>query len=195
MPAGVKYDLNAGEKLSEFCRVETIYRLTGGFNLVIDNLEAGSKIPPMTPLAIDFATRKATVVKNVQVVEDATATDTEIKIKKGSQAYIGMILGTGTKGAAISSIDKSSPNYDVLTIAAAFGEAVKKGDALFEASAAGGTTVKNKANFLNYAWTKVEPGAAVDAIGQVFEIRESRLVTPISDKDRATLKGFFIFVP
>lgn len=193
MAAGFKYDLTPKESLPEFCRFETVYRLSGGFNLVLDNLEKGAKIPPMTPLAVDFTTRKATVVKNVKVVEDAAADATEIKVAKNSFAYVGMFLGTGAKGATVSAIDKSKPDYDVLTLAAAFDAAVKKDTVLFEASAAGGTTVKNKANFLNYAWTKVEDGAAVDAIGQAFEIRESKLIVPISDKDKATLEGFFIF--
>jgi hypothetical protein len=193
MPAGWKYDLNSKETLHEFCRFETVYRLSGGFNLVLDNLEAGAKIPPMAPLSIDFATRKATVVKNVKVAKDAASGDTAIKIAKGSLAYTGMILGTGSAGATVSAIDKSNESYDVLTLAAAFGVAVKEGVVLFEASAAGGTTVKNKANFLSYALTKVEAGATIDAAGRAFEIRESKLIAPVSEKDKATLKGFFIF--
>ncbi|MEG2371122.1 MAG: hypothetical protein RSB23_08180, partial [Alistipes sp.] len=68
------------------------------------------------------------------------------------------------------------------------------GDVLFEASAAGGTTPKNKANFLNYARVKVEAGATVTAIGQAFEIKESKLSTPISEKDKVSLGDRFMFV-
>lgn len=193
MPAGFKYDLDPNVYYPEFCRFETVYRLSGGFNLVTDNLEPGAMIPPMTPLAIDFSTRKATVVKNVKLIEAADADATEIKVKKGALVYPMMVLGTGSKGAAVASIDKSKTDYDKITLTAPFGAALKADDILFEASAAGGTTVKNEANFLNYAFTKVEPGATVDAIGRAFEIRESRLITPISSKDKATLKGFYIF--
>ncbi|MDR0573851.1 MAG: hypothetical protein LBG96_07480 [Tannerella sp.] len=194
MAAGLKYELDPRPYYPEFCRFETVYRLAGGFNLVTDNLEQGAKIPPLAPLSIDFATRKATVVKNVRVVEDAAVSSTTIKIAKGSLAYAGMIVGTGSAGATVSSIDKSNPDYDVITLSAAFGAATTKGKILFEASAAGGTTVKNKANFLNYAWTKVEPGATVDGVGRAFEVKESKLIAPIADKDKDTLKGVYIFI-
>ena len=193
MAAGFKYDLEPREFMPEFCRFETVYRLSGGFNLVLDNLEKGAKIPPMTPLAVDFVTREATVVKNVKVVEAAAAGATEAKIAKGSLAYVGMIVGNGSNGATVAAIDKSNEKYDVLTFVAAFTGALKEKDVLFEAAAAGGTTVKNKANFLNYAWTKVEEGAAVDAVGQAFEIRESKLITPVSVKDKETLGDRFMF--
>lgn len=80
MAAGFKYDLNAKDTLHEFCRFDTVFRLSGGFNLVTEKLETGALVPPMAPLAVDFATRKATVVKNVRVVEDAAANATAIKI-------------------------------------------------------------------------------------------------------------------
>lgn len=104
-----------------------------------------------------------------------------------------MIVGTGTKGATVSAIDKTNSKYDVLTLNAALGEEVTDGQVLFEASSEEGTAVKNKANFLNYAFTKVEVGATIDAVGRAFEIRELKLYSPVSEKDKETLKGFFIF--
>ncbi|MEG2495649.1 MAG: head fiber protein, partial [Mucinivorans sp.] len=141
----------------------------------------------------DFATRKAKAVKNVRVAEALIATDTTLKIAKGSLAYVGMFLGDGSKGATVSAIDKANANYDVLTISA-LGATASVGDVLFEASAAGGTTPRNKANFLNYARVKVEAGATVTAIGQAFEIKEPKLATPISEKDKASLGDRFMFV-
>jgi len=194
MPPGIKYDLAAVGATPEVCNIATIYRLSGGFNLVDDKLVAGSMLPPFAPLAIDFATRKAVAVKNVIVAEAATDVATSIKIKKNSLAYVGMILGTGTKGATITAIDKTNSAYDTVTIEAAFTVALTVGQVLFEASAAGGTTVKNKANFMNYARVKVEPGATVTAIGQAFEIVESKLTVPVSAKDKETLGHRFMFV-
>ncbi len=194
MPPGIKYDLAAVGATPEVCNIATIYRLAGGFNLVDDKLVAGSFLPPLAPLAIDFATRKAVAVKDVKVVEAADANATSLKIAKKSLAYVGMFLGTGTKGATVTAIDKSNAAYDVVTIDAALTVAVAVGQILFEASAAGGTTVKNKANFLNYARVKVETGATVTAIGQVFEIVESKLELPIGDKSKGTLGARFMFV-
>lgn len=102
MPAGFKYDLNLIEKtMPELCRFETVYRLSGGFNLDTTNLTGIDKIPPMTPLVIDFKTRTAKAVVNVEVYEKYT-TGTSMKIKKGSLAYVNMFIGDGTNGAKVT---------------------------------------------------------------------------------------------
>lgn len=194
MPPGIKYDLSVVGATPEACNIQTIYRMTGGFNLEDAALVAGSFLPPLAPLCIDFATRKAVAVKNVKVVGAVAADATSLKIKKESLAYVGMILGTGAKGATITAIDKTNASYDTVTIDSAFTVALTDGQILFEASAAGGTTVKNKANYLNYARVKVETGATVTAIGQVFEIIESKLQLPVSDKCKVTLGARFMFV-
>ena len=145
---------------------------------------------PLTPLYVNLTTRKASAVKNVKVVEKVT-TGTKIKIAKGSLAYKGMHLGDGTNGATVSSISTTNADYDELTMSAAL--AAEAGTVLFEAAAADGTAPKATANFLNYAVTKVEPGATVTAIGQAYEVRESKLYVPISDKDKETLTSRFLF--
>lgn len=194
MPAGMKYNLNPLEVEKELCNQKTIYRLAGGFNLVDAALADGVYLPHLAPLSIDFATRKAVAVKNVRVVEAVAADATAIKVAKGSLAYNGMILGTGAKDATVSTIDKTNANYDLITIAAAFTVALTMGQVLFEASAAGGTTVKNACNFLNYARVKVETGATVTAVGQAYEIKESKLSLPVSSKDKESLGARFMFV-
>ncbi len=194
MPAGMNYNLNPIETDKEIWNVETIFRLSGGFNLVTTNLTSGNHLPAGTPLAVDFSTRKATAVKNVKVYEAATAEATEYKVEKNSLAYVGMFLGNGTKGMEVSAIDTSNADYDVITVEATLGVAVAIGKILFEASASGGTTVKNTANALNYARTKIESGATVSVVGKVFEIFESELEVPVSDKDKDNLGARFLFV-
>lgn len=190
MPAGFKYDLTPGDVLKELCRFDTVYRLSGGFNFEDANIPEGTLLMPLTPLYVNLTTRKASAVKNVKVVEKVT-TGTKIKIAKGSLAYKGMHLGDGTNGATVSSISTTNANYDELTMSAAL--AAEAGTVLFEAAAADGTAPKATANFLNYAVTKVEPGATVTAIGQAYEVRESKLYVPISDKDKETLTSRFLF--
>lgn len=195
MAAGMKYNLDPIEKvMPEMCRFETVYRYSGGFNLVLDNLTGVKAIPPMTPLVLDFKARKATAVINVEVAEKYT-TGTSMKIKKGSLAYVGMFIGDGTNGAKISKIDKSNEAYDTLTLGAAFGSdvTVEVGTVLYEATAAAGTEKKASATALNYAWTKVEPGATVTAVGRAYEIRPSRLIAPISEADKESLGDRFMF--
>lgn len=193
MAAGMKYDLNPMPVNEEAARFETCYRLAGGFNLDDDKLVQGSTLPSLAPIYVDFATRKVKAVKNVEVVVAFTSGDTSLKVKKNSLAYAGMHVGNGTKGATISAIDKSHVDYDNLTISA-LEAALSVGSVLFESGAEGGTTQKNKANFLNYAATKVEAGATVTAIGQLYEINKSKLQVPISEKDVASLTSRFMFV-
>ena len=195
MAAGLKYNLDPIEKvMPEMCRFETVYRYSGGFNLALDNLTGVEAIPPMTPLVLDFKARKATVVINVEVAEKYTS-GTSMKIKKGSLAYVGMFIGDGTNGAKINKIDKSNEAYDTLTLAAAFGSSVtvEVGTVLYEAEAVDGTEKKASATALNYAWTKVEPGATVTAVGRAYEIRPSRLIAPISEADKESLGDRFMF--
>lgn len=195
MPAGLHYNLEQIEKPTpEMCCIETIYRYSGGFNLVLTNLTGVKTIPPLTPLVLDFKKRQATAVINVEVAEKYT-TGTSMKVKKNSLAYVGMFIGDGTNGAKVNKIDKANADYDTLTLAAAFGSGVtvEAGTVLFEAKAQGGTEPKATATALNYATTKVEEGATVTAIGRAYEIRPTKLIVPISKKDKASLGDRFMF--
>lgn len=194
MPAGFKYDLNPIEKtMPELCRFDTVYRLSGGFNLELSNLAGIEVIPPLAPIVVDFVSRKATVVLNVSVAEAITAGATSLKVKKGCLVRVGMHIGNGSNGGTVTAIDKSNADYDVLTLAEGSTLAANVGAVLFESATVAGKTAKATANFLNYAWTKVEAGATVTAIGQAYEIRPSKLIAPISDKDKESLGARFMF--
>lgn len=195
MPAGVSYNLNAEPVIEELCRFETVFRHSGGFNLDDSSLTDGYIVPVLAPIAVDFTTRKVKVVKNATIVEAANASATSYKIAKNSLISVGMYLGTGAKGAEVTAIDKTNASYDLVTVAATIGAAVTVGQVLFEATAVGGTTPKNVANKLNYARTKVEGGATVTAVGRAYEVIESKLKLPISDKDKASLGDNFMFQP
>ena len=189
MPPGISYDLTALPVTAENCDVASIRRRTGGFNLEDASLVSGSYLPPLAPLAINFATRKAVAVKSVKVVENAAANATAIKVKKDSLAYVGMFVGDGTKSAAVTAINKTNAAYDTLTVSLT--AAVTAGQVLFETVDGTGTTPKNKATHLNYARTKVETGAIVDAIFAVDEVIESKLTVPLSTPDKVNLGGRF----
>ena len=195
MPAGVSYNLNAEPVIEELCRFETVFRHSGGFNLDDSSLTDGYIVPVLAPIAVDFTTRKVKVVKNATIVEAANASATSYKIAKNSLIAVGMYLGTGAKGAAVTAIDKTNASYDLVTVAATIGAAVTVGQVLFEATSVGGTTPKNVANKLNYARTKVESGATITSVGRAYEIIESKLKLPISDKDKASLGDNFMFQP
>lgn len=193
MPAGYKYEEKIEGKMPEMCNYETAYRLSGGFNLVITNLTGVKAVPPCAPILVDYKARTATVVINVAVASDIVAGATTLHIKKGSLAYVGMHIGNGSTGGTVTAIDKSNEDYDVITLADSPTLAASAGDVLFESTAAGGKNVKASANALNYAWAKVENGATVTAMGSVYEIRPSKLLAPISDKDKESLGDRFMF--
>lgn len=197
MAAGTKYNLTPDYKPEELYRVETGVRKSGPWKLDITNLTVGSELPSFTPVEADLKNRTIVPVRNVKVVEAYTTGDTakSIKVAKGSLAYVGMFLGSGTKGAKVTAIDKSNAGYDTLTIDAAFGEDIAKGAVLFEATAAGGTKKKNTANFVTYDAKKVESGGAVlcTLLMQAYEVKESKLHLPIHELDKAGLTSRFQF--
>lgn len=197
MAAGTTYNLTPDYQPREFYRVETGVRKSGPWKLNTENLVDGSFLPPFTPVEANLKTRVVTVVRNVKVVEAYTNGESalSIKIAKNSLAYVGMYIGNGTKGATVSAIDKSNENYDVLTIAAAFGANIAAGKILFEATAAGGTSKKNKANFVLYDRKKVEAGKIVPVtlLMQAYEVKEDKLILPIHDLDKEGLTSRFQF--
>ena len=188
--AGFKYNLPPKEEQEERYDVSTGLRRRGNYVLDVAGLAVGSYVPSFTPIAADLKAKTVKIVVNVLVKENVGATDTKVKIAKGSYVVMGTILGNGTKGATVSAIDKSKAEYDELTLSAAMG-ALKSGDVLFEAKAADGTTPKNVANSALYETHKVADGInSVALLQRAFEIEPEKLVTPFSQKDKANLPHF-----
>ena len=188
--AGFKYNLPPKEDHEERYDVSTGLRRRGNYVLDVAGLTVGSYVPSFTPIAADLKAKTAKIVVNVLVKENVGATDTKVKIAKGSYVVMGTILGNGTKGATVNAIDKSKAEYDELTLSAAMG-ALKTGDVLFEAKAADGTTPKNVANSALYESHKVADGInSVALLQRAFEIEPEKLVTPFSQKDKANLPHF-----
>lgn len=188
--AGFKYNLPPKEEQEERYDVSTGIRRRGNYVLDVAGLAVGSYVPSFTPIAADLKAKTAKIVVNVLVKENVGATDTKVKIAKGSYVVMGTILGNGTKGATVNTIDKSKAEYDELTLSAAMG-ALKSGDVLFEAKAADGTTPKNVANSALYETHKVADGInSVALLQRAFEIEPEKLVIPFSAKDKANLPHF-----
>ena len=188
--AGFKYNLPPKEEQEERYDVSTGLRRRGNYVLDVTGLAVGSYVPSFTPIAADLKAKIAKIVVNVLVKENVGATDTKVKIAKGSYVVMGTILGNGTKGATVNAIDKSKAEYDELTLSAAMG-ALKSGDVLFEAKAADGTTPKNVANSALYETHKVADGInCVALLQRAFEIEPEKLATPFSAKDKANLPHF-----
>lgn len=188
--AGFKYNLPPKEEQEERYDVSTGLRRRGNYVLDVAGLAVGSYVPSFTPIAADLKAKTAKIVVNVLVKENVGATDTKVKIAKGSYVVMGTILGNGTKGATVNAIDKSKAEYDELTLSAAMG-ALKTEDVLFEAKAADGKEPKNVANSALYETHKVADGInSVALLQRAFEIEPEKLVTPFSQKDKDNLPHF-----
>lgn len=192
MAAGFKYNMEPEPSVEERYDVETGRRRRGPYKLDTTNLVAGSFLPSFTPIAADLVKKTAQVAIRVEVYEKfTTGTNTTLKIKKNSLAYVGMHLGDGSHGATINAIEKSDKAFDKLTLAADFGATINAGTVLFEATAVGGTTPKVVANSALYEPTKVEEGITLVALlMRAFEIEPSKLAMPFHAKDKENMKFF-----
>lgn len=192
MSAGFKYNLTPEPTIEERYDVETGRRRRGPYKLDTTNLPVGEYLPSFTPIAADLKKKTAQVAIRVTVAEAfTTGSNTTLKIKKNPFVYANMYLGNGSKGAQVSSIDKTNADYDTLTLAADFGANLKAGDVLFEASAVGGTTPKAIANSALYERKKIESGIVLVALlMRAFEIEPDKLEIPFHAKDKANMPYF-----
>lgn len=197
MTAGTKWNLKPQHKAEEFYRVESGVRKSGPWRLDTTNLVAGSTLPVFMPVQADIRKRTFVPVRNMEVYEKYVngVSNLKIKVKKNPLLYAGMFIGSGSKGAEVSGIDHSSPDFDEITIKTALGEDVEKGSILFEATAAGGTKKKNVANFVLYGEIKVENDGPVmgTLLMQAYEVKESKLAIPIHAEDKVGLTCRFQF--
>jgi len=116
---GVKYDSPFPVE-KELYRIDTAYRLSGGFNIAegeLQKLAGQSHIPVLCPIVVDLAARTFKVVQNSKVYEAAEASATSLKIAKGSFVQVNdVLLVAKGQSVTVSAIDKSKADYDALTV-------------------------------------------------------------------------------
>lgn len=192
MSAGFKYNIEPEPSIEERYDVSTGIRRRGPYKLDTTNLVAGTYLPSFTPIAADLVKKTAQVAIRVEVYEKfTTGTNTTMKIKKNSLAYVGMHIGDGSHGATINAIDKSDKAFDKLTLAADFGATLQTGTVLFEATAVNGTTPKVVANSALYERKLVENDIVLVALlMRAFEIEPTKLAMPFHAKDKEKLPYF-----
>lgn len=192
MSAGFKYNIEPEPSIEERYDVSTGVRRRGPYKLETTNLVAGSFLPSFTPIAADLVKKTAQVAIRVEVYEKfTTGSNTTLKIKKNSLAYVCMHIGDGSHGATINAIDKSDNAFDKLTLAADFGATVNAGTVLFEATAVNGTTPKVVANSALYERKQIDEGPVLVALlMRAFEIEPTKLAMPFHAKDKENLPHF-----
>lgn len=192
MAAGFKYNIEPEPSIEERYDVSTGVRRRGPYKLDTTNLVVGSFLPSFTPIAADLVKKTAQVAIRVEVYEKfSTGSNTTLKIKKNSLAYVGMHLGDGSHGATVNAIDKSDKAFDKLTLAADFGATLNAGTVLFEATAVGGTTPKVVANSALYERKQIDEGPVLVALlMRAFGIEPTKLAMPFCSKDKENMPYF-----
>jgi hypothetical protein len=149
----------------------------GGFTLDNSVLTAGAKVPVGSVMGFDESTRKANVLVVAELYEDATDEATSYKVKKGHLFTDGKVLGAEIEGAAyaITEIDTSNADYDVITVGTTLGVALDAGVVLFESAASGADKCALAVTPKGLLYSEVTVGAnepcAVCIRGTVYERR------------------------
>lgn len=113
----------------------------GGFKLASTGLAATTKIPAGTPVVVDESARTATILATGVMYADAASNATDYQVKKGHTLKVGDYLASGAaagKAYAITAIDTSNADYDVLTVGTTIG-AVTAGVTVYASTATGST--------------------------------------------------------
>ena len=98
-------DLKPEPSIEERYDVSTGVRRRGPYKLDTTNLVAGSSLPSFTPIAADLMQKTAQVAIRVEVYEKfTTGTNTTLKIKKNSLAYV-YALGRRFAGCDLSEVN------------------------------------------------------------------------------------------
>jgi hypothetical protein len=121
--------------------VQAMELATGGFTLDTSNLAAGTEVLAGSVMGFDEATRKAKVLKVAVLHANAADDATTYQVKKGHPLQVGDYIGVvvGGKAYAITEIDSTNADYDVLTVGTTLGVALTAADGvvLFQSSATG----------------------------------------------------------
>lgn len=115
---------------------------SGGFTLDttgLTTLPAGSVLKAGLPVGLNEATRKARVIKLAVLQANAANNATTYPVLKGHNFIVGEFMAYTVGGAsyAISAIDTSNADYDVITLGTTLGVALTAGQSLFQSAASG----------------------------------------------------------
>lgn len=78
--------------------------------------------------------REGVCLKGAMLVEAITSESTSIKVKKDSGFAVNDVVASGSAAVKITAVDKSHPDYDILTVT--LGVALANGACIYEAAAA-----------------------------------------------------------
>lgn len=126
MEAGFKFN-EPGKEISVYIEQVFAEKPSGG---IIAN--PSFDVPPTS--AVGEADGVLVVAKAYRLIDAVTASDTSVKISKGSGVAVGDVIGCGKVAVACTAVDATNEDYDVATVK--LGVAVDAGTVLYQAKAA-----------------------------------------------------------
>lgn len=177
----------SGKSYTHLWDVGTTREFEGGFLFNKATVPAGTeKLPKGILLKVDQVERKATMVKTAVLHEAITALSTAVKIEKGSLLLATDIIGNGTAGVEVGTIDTSNAAYDSFAITADDFGALAAGAILQQMTAAAGAVV-NPDGF-NYTEVTLDAEPTCSVIYEAKGIRTGNLPQGITSAIKTALK-------
>lgn len=169
------------------CVLHRIADIPGGVTVKVANL-GGTALFEGTPLGMG-ADGLWNVCKTAQVITEANNAATTYEVAKGHHFKVGDRFATADcNGQTITSIDKSDPAKDVITVGTTLGATVKAGTCAFESSGAN-KTLKVSPTVVAGSNMDVEPGSNLWVDAWVIGVVKKANAPIVNATIEAALKG------
>lgn len=169
------------------CVLHRIADIPGGVTVKVANL-GGTALFEGTPLGMG-ADGLWNVCKTAQVITEANNAATTYEVAKGHHFKVGDRFATADcNGQTITSIDKSDPAKDVITVGTTLGATVKAGTCAFESSGAN-KVLKVTPTVVAGSNMDVEPGSNLWVDAWVIGVVKKANAPIVNATIEAALKG------
>lgn len=169
------------------CVLHRIADIPGGVTVKVANL-GGTALFKGTPLGMG-ADGLWNVCKTAQVITEANNAATTYEVAKGHHFKVGDRFATADcNGQTITSIDKSDPAKDVITVGTTLGATVKAGTCAFESSGAN-KVLKVTPTVVAGSNMDVEPGSNLWVDAWVIGVVKKANAPIVNATIEAALKG------
>jgi hypothetical protein len=169
------------------CILHRVADIPGGVTVSVADL-GGSALFEGTPIG-KGSNGLFKVCKTAQILTDATATATAYEVAKGHHFKVGDRFATDAcNGQAITAIDKSAPEKDIITVGTTLGKAITAGTCAFESSGAN-TTLKVSPIAFAGSNEDVEAGSNLFVSAWVIGVVNQANAPIVNDAIKSALKG------
>ncbi len=170
------------------CILHRVADIPGGVTVSVADL-GGSALFEGTPIGGKGSDGIYKVCKTAQIITDATATATAYEVAKGHHFKAGDRFATdAANGQQITSIDKSDPAKDTITVGTTLGVAITAGTCAFESSGANKTLKVSPIAFTG-SNEDVEAGSNLFVSAWVIGVLNEANAPIVNDAIKTALKG------